>query len=65
MTEPMDESDWATVREEEDRARALARRRPEGPGYTGHCAFCGDEVEHPRRWCDADCRDEWERRHGR
>lgn len=28
---------------------------------TGYCLFCGEPVPPGRRWCDADCRDEWER----
>lgn len=63
MREPMDDSDMATLREEQDRDRALSLRRIEGPAFTGRCAFCCAPVEQPRRWCDVDCRDEWERRH--
>lgn len=29
---------------------------------TGFCLNCGEEVEPGRRWCCADCRDEWELR---
>ena len=25
------------------------------------CLFCGDPVTYPRRWCDANCRDDWEK----
>lgn len=34
---------------------------------TGYClsALCGDEVPPGRRWCDAECRDDWERAKGR
>jgi RNA polymerase-binding transcription factor DksA len=28
---------------------------------TGYCLACGEDVEAPRRWCDADCRDMWEK----
>lgn len=59
----MDISDTATVREEEERARALALRRPTAPRATGFCLFCEEPVELDRRWCDADCRDLWEREH--
>lgn len=30
--------------------------------FTGFCLNCDEVVEEPRRWCDADCRDQWERR---
>jgi len=41
---------------------ALKTRKPEGPHYRGTCWNCNDPVPHPRRWCDMDCRDDWERR---
>lgn len=28
---------------------------------TGFCLLCGEPLIPGRRWCDADCRDEWER----
>ena len=63
-----DIADLASEREELIRAAALAERKPEGPKATGHCLECG----HPfavhkdgRRWCNAECRDDWERRNGR
>lgn len=46
-------------------ARAQAandERQAQGAGY---CLFCGAEIEPPRRWCDADCRDLWERQRKR
>lgn len=55
-----DISDHATEQEEQDRLRALQRRAPEGPRATGNCLFCGEPVEPPRRWCDAQCRDDYE-----
>lgn len=27
----------------------------------GRCHSCGDRVGEGRRWCDADCRDDWEK----
>lgn len=41
---------------------ALKKRRPEGPSYRGTCFNCGDPIPFPLRWCDVDCRDDWERR---
>lgn len=40
---------------------ALMNKRPEGPRVTGKCHFCGEPVEAPRRWCDAECRDLYEK----
>lgn len=28
---------------------------------TGYCLFCGEPLEAGRRWCDADCRDDWQK----
>lgn len=27
----------------------------------GECHFCGVDLSPPRRWCDAYCRDSWEK----
>lgn len=27
---------------------------------TGCCWYCGKPTDSKRRWCDADCRDDWE-----
>lgn len=64
MREPMDDSDMATLREEQARAVALSVRMPEGPQPTGVCMHCGAPLPGGRRWCDAECRDEWERGRG-
>ena len=29
--------------------------------FSGECFYCGEPVVYPRRWCNAACRDEWER----
>lgn len=31
------------------------------PTAIGLCLNCGESTEGERRWCDAECRDEWER----
>lgn len=40
---------------------ALAVRKPEGPPPAGECLSCGAPLKDGRRWCDADCRDDWQR----
>jgi hypothetical protein len=48
---------------EQQRAAALRRQRSSARfivGATGACLSCGATVGAGRRWCDADCRDEWE-----
>lgn len=58
--------DMASEVEEIERRAALSRRQPEGPAATGECHNCGEPMPDGRRWCDADCRDDWQRaRHRR
>ena len=33
----------------------------QGLPYTGHCHYCGEITGGGRRFCDADCRDEYDR----
>jgi len=28
---------------------------------TGECLWCGERLPDGRRWCDVECRDEWDR----
>lgn len=56
----MDESDRATAHEELRRDIALRTRRPDGPAATGHCLNCGEPLTPGLRWCDCNCRDDWE-----
>ena len=58
----MDDSDRATAHEELRRDIALRERRPEGPPYTGQCHNCDAPLPPPMRWCDPDCRTDWEAR---
>ena len=39
----------------------IAARRPEGPKPNGKCYTCAEPIPYPRRWCDAACRDDYER----
>jgi len=56
----MNEGDVAAEFEAQELARNLAKRKPEGPGATGRCLHCGEILPAGRRWCDAECRDDWE-----
>lgn len=51
---------WQADREVLERA-ALSHRKPAGPAYTGHCLNCEAPVAAPLRWCNAGCRDDWQR----
>jgi len=61
----MDDADRAQERIEHE--EALRRRAPRAPDlpYAGACYWCGEPLPAPRRWCDAACRDDWEREHAR
>jgi hypothetical protein len=58
----VDISDKATQQEEMMLAKLVKHRKPEGPQPTGYCLHCGEMIQEPKRWCDADCRNEWEKR---
>lgn len=61
---------------EKELTRTLSMRKPEGPVATGLCLFCEHQLvddetlaraetdglpDNTKRWCDSDCRDDWER----
>lgn len=56
-----DLADQAAAREQQDLALALQQRKPAGPAATGHCLSCGEPLCGDLRWCDRDCRDDWQR----
>jgi predicted nucleic acid-binding Zn ribbon protein len=55
--------DQATMREEQERERSInaVRRQNQTLVPTGACHWCGEDVDGERRFCDADCRDMWQR----
>ena len=58
-----DEVDKTADRDElEAPARIAASRKPSGPLANGSCHWCGERIPEPMRWCDADCRNEWQER---
>lgn len=36
-------------------------RKPTGPAATGRCLHCGEPLPNGLRWCDATCRDDFEK----
>lgn len=56
-----DEADLAQDHIEKELSRSMARRRP-SLVPTGQCFNCGEEVTGQACFCDADCRDDYERR---
>jgi hypothetical protein len=56
-----DEIDKTMERDElEAPARMAATKRPVGPEANGHCHWCSERIPEPMRWCDADCRNEYD-----
>lgn len=56
--------DTANERAEKDLALALkAATHQSGPAAVGYCLNCGPDVPltDGRRWCDGDCRDDWQK----
>ncbi len=58
-----DECDVASVREELDRRLAISAARQNGStlAATGFCLSCGAQLDEGARFCDKDCRDDYER----
>lgn len=53
--------DQASDREQLERDLAITSARksaPEAP-VTGHCLWCNAELTDARRWCDPECREDW------
>lgn len=42
--------------------QALNQRRPDGPSPTGRCHWCDEILDDEMRFCDAECRDNFEGR---
>lgn len=60
----LDEIDMASDMMEAQISRAVAKASGQEipKNQTGKCLYCREPVEGGRRWCDADCREEYERR---
>lgn len=61
----MDDADITAERSEYDHIANVERsRRPEAPGYVGHCLNCQEPLPAPRRFCDHDCMSDYQLRNG-
>ena len=61
----MDDIDRQQERDEILHEAFIAARKPVGPKPTGFCLSCEEPVPPDHRWCDADCRDTFERQQTR
>lgn len=59
MSDEVDVSNDNIERDLSIARKVSASRKPEA-FHTGECLFCTAQLEDPKRWCDADCRDAWE-----
>lgn len=57
-----DNADRAAERTELILNAGLSHRAPEPPPATGRCLNCEEPLDAGMRWCDADCKEDWERR---
>lgn len=60
----MDEIDRSQLQQEAMLAAQIsaARKQTAGLAYTGRCHNCGDVTSEERRFCDADCRADYDAR---
>ena len=57
-----DIADITGDRAETDHLANLSKsRKPEGPKATGFCLFCDEPLDDGLRWCNAACRNDWEK----
>lgn len=61
MDESQIEASEAQIEREKEARIKAAQAAPPDAAYTGACLFCAEPLAPPRRWCDADCRGDWER----
>jgi len=57
--------DQANDRAELELRRALSIRRDPAPPPCGMCLNCGETLSRVQRWCDDQCRDDWQARQPR
>lgn len=61
MADIADKANDLVAMNEELALRSLRSQKPKAV-FTGYCLNCEDDVVEPKRWCGADCRDQWEKR---
>ena len=56
--------DDANAAAETFHAASMSYRKHEAPDPTGYCLNCDEVLDPMTRWCDVDCRDDWQKRMG-
>lgn len=57
----MDDVDLVQERDERFAPYQIANsKKAEGPAAIGICHYCAEPVPEQHRWCDAECRSDWE-----
>lgn len=59
-----DQNDFASALEDRERESLISSIRnasAKRPEYTGQCYYCEEAIESPLIFCDANCRDDFER----
>ena len=59
MPDRVDKANDLVSLSEELALREIRSMKPEAV-FTGECLLCGEDLEPPKRWCDAEHRDRWE-----
>ena len=59
MPDIVDKANDLVSLSEELALKEIRSMKPEAV-HTGECLLCGEELEPPKRWCDAEHRDRWE-----
>ena len=59
MPDIVDKANDLVLLSEELALREIRSMKPEAV-FTGECLLCGEDLEPPKRWCDAEHRDRWE-----
>lgn len=61
MSSKGDLIDQANEAAEIFRKASLSQKAPEGPPATGYCFNCDAHLAPKQRWCDVNCRADWEK----
>jgi len=61
FADPIDQAAATAYDELERSIAAILSHKPAVRPFTGRCYHCDDDVSSPKRFCDPDCADDYER----